>query len=67
MIGLIQRVAKAQVEINGADHCSIDQGIVILLGIEVEDSLDIVDRMIHKVINYRIFSDENQKRMQRNI
>ena len=61
MIGLIQRVAKAEVQINGANHCSIDQGIVILLGIEVEDSLDIVDRMINKVINYRIFSDENKK------
>ncbi|ASK78188.1 D-tyrosyl-tRNA(Tyr) deacylase [Paraphotobacterium marinum] len=61
MIGLIQRVAKAEVQINGANHCSIDQGIVILLGIEVEDSIDTVDRMIHKIINYRIFSDENKK------
>lgn len=65
MKGLIQRVSHAQVsvatdrdrEITG----KIDQGLLLLLGVEKGDSEELVDKLLHKVLNYRIFSDEQGK------
>ena len=61
MYGLIQRVSSASVIIEEKVHGQIDQGILLLLGIEKTDSQESADKLLHKVLNYRIFSDANLK------
>jgi D-tyrosyl-tRNA(Tyr) deacylase len=61
MIGLIQRVSSAKVEVNESVVGSIGQGILLLLGVEKSDSQEQIEKLARKVINYRIFSDENGK------
>ncbi len=61
MKGLIQRVSRAAVEVDGQTIGAIDQGILLLLGVEKTDTTNVADKLLHKVINYRIFSDEAGK------
>ncbi len=61
MIGLIQRVTHADVEVAGNQIAKIDHGILLLLGIEKEDAEQNAKDLLSKVINFRIFEDENQK------
>jgi D-aminoacyl-tRNA deacylase len=61
MQGLIQRVKHAKVEINNQVVGEISQGILLLLGVEKHDDTDTADKLLHKVSNYRIFTDENDK------
>jgi D-tyrosyl-tRNA(Tyr) deacylase len=61
MKGLIQRVSSASVLVGGNCVGEINQGILILLGVEKEDDRTKADKLLDKVINYRIFSDESDK------
>ena len=61
MQGLIQRVKHAKVEINDHVVGEISQGILLLLGVEKHDDTQTADKLLHKVSNYRIFTDENDK------
>jgi len=61
MKALIQRVAQARVEVSGEVKGEIQQGILLLLGIEKTDTQDIALKLLNKVLNYRIFSDENER------
>ena len=61
MYGLIQRVSSAAVTIEHQVRGQIDQGILLLLGIEKTDSQETADKLLHKVLNYRIFADSNDK------
>lgn len=61
MIGLIQRVSEAQVKVDNAIVGSIKQGLLLLLGVEREDSEAEVDKLLKKVLNYRVFSDDEGK------
>lgn len=61
MIGLIQRVKRAKVSVETVVIGEIDHGILLLLGIEKNDSNDSVERLAKKVANLRIFEDENAK------
>jgi D-tyrosyl-tRNA(Tyr) deacylase len=61
MKALIQRVSQAKVEVGQSTVGEIDAGILLLLGVEKNDTIECVDRMLKKIINYRIFSDENGK------
>jgi D-tyrosyl-tRNA(Tyr) deacylase len=61
MLGLIQRVTQASVTVNDEITGSIQQGILLLLGIQKEDTELIANKLIEKVLAYRIFSDEQQK------
>lgn len=61
MQGLIQRVTHANVTVEQQVVGEIKQGIVLLLGVEKEDDESSADKLLHKVSNYRIFSDENNK------
>lgn len=61
MKALIQRVKHAKVEVAGEITGSIDQGILVLLGVEKEDTPDIADKLLKKILAYRIFSDEDGK------
>ena len=61
MIGLIQRVSYAKVEVSGDVIGSIDQGILLLLGVQKGDTSEHVKKLVRKVISCRIFSDEQGK------
>ncbi|KZX84189.1 D-tyrosyl-tRNA(Tyr) deacylase [Oleiphilus sp. HI0009] len=59
MKALIQRVKNASVEVNGQIVGAIDEGILLLLGVEKDDDQLVSDRMLKKILAYRIFDDEN--------
>jgi len=61
MIALIQRVSKADVQVNGKVISEIKQGIVVFLGIEKEDSKKDIDYIVKKIVNLRIFEDAQGK------
>lgn len=54
---VIQRVKKAEVDVEGKTVGSIDQGLVVLLGIEMADSLEDAIWIVKKITQLRIFSD----------
>ncbi|GAB4155808.1 MAG: D-aminoacyl-tRNA deacylase [Winogradskyella sp.] len=56
---VIQRVSKASVVINDNEVASIGKGLLILLGIVDEDTQDDIDWLCKKVVNLRVFPDEN--------
>ena len=58
---LIQRVSKADVKVENKTVGEINKGIVVLIGIGGEDTKQKADEMIRKLINLRIFEDENEK------
>ncbi len=58
MLGLIQRVSSASVAIENRLQGNIDQGILLLLGVEKNDDQDNADQLLKKILNYRIFNDE---------
>ena len=58
---LIQRVKNASVTIDGKLFSSINQGLLALVGIEKGDTIEAVQKLAKKVVNLRIFSDENYK------
>jgi D-tyrosyl-tRNA(Tyr) deacylase len=58
---VIQRVNKASVSIDGAIVGQIEQGLLVLLGIELDDTQKDADYLLQKLINLRIFSDADGK------
>lgn len=58
---LIQRVQKASVTVDHHTIGAIDQGFLVLVGVSNTDTKAIADKMIHKLLNLRIFGDENGK------
>ena len=61
MKGLIQRVKNASVSVDGEISGAIDQGILLLLGIEKNDSELQADKLLDKLLAYRIFADADNK------
>jgi len=61
MKALIQRVRQARVEVAGEVVGAIDQGLLVLVGVEREDDHARADKLLHKLLNYRVFSDEQGK------
>jgi D-tyrosyl-tRNA(Tyr) deacylase len=60
MIAVIQRVSEASVKIEGAIKAEIGTGLMILLGIEEADDEEDIAWLSKKIINLRIFPDENE-------
>lgn len=61
MIGLIQRVKWAKVEVKEQIIGEIQHGLLVLLGVEKDDDESKADKLLEKVLNYRVFSDEQGK------
>lgn len=61
MLGLLQRVTQASVTVNGEITGEIQQGILVLLGIQKNDTEETANKLIDKILAYRMFSDENKK------
>ena len=58
MLGLIQRVSSAEVVIDGRVEGRIGRGLLLLLGIEKEDTENEARKLLSKVVNYRVFGDD---------
>ena len=61
MKALIQRVTHASVAVDGECTGAIDQGILVLLGVEKTDDRSKADKLLKKILGYRIFSDDEGK------
>lgn len=58
---VLQRVASASVQIDDKLVANINAGLLILLGITTEDTQEDINWLVKKIVNLRIFSDENNK------
>lgn len=58
---VIQRVTEASVKVDGKVCGAIDHGLVVLIGIGHEDTKEDADKYLKKLVNLRIFSDEDDK------
>ena len=61
MKALIQRVTSSSVEVDGTNVGQINKGLLVFIGIEKLDELSHADKMINKILSYRVFSDANDK------
>jgi len=52
---LIQRVSSAHVEVEGEIAGEIDKGLLVFVGIEKNDDRLIADKMVNKILSYRVF------------
>lgn len=58
---VLQRSKASKVTIDGKVNGKIDKGYVVLVGFTDGDNTEIVDKMIKKIVNLRVFEDENEK------
>lgn len=58
---VIQRVINSKVTIDGVVKGQIDKGLMVLIGIGKEDDKSVADKMVQKLVNMRIFEDEEGK------
>ena len=61
MKALIQRVKRASVTIEGELFSAINSGILVFLGVEKGDEKENAEKLAQKIVNLRIFEDENEK------
>lgn len=61
MIALLQRVVESKVVVDGKTISSIDQGLMVLLGVEKNDDRTTVDKLLRRILKYRVFSDAEDK------
>ena len=66
MKALLQRVSQASVTIDDAEVARIANGLLVLVGIEPNDTQQSAEKMLHKLLNYRVFADE-QGRMNKSL
>lgn len=66
MKALLQRVSQASVSIDGVEVARIGAGLLVLVGIEPDDNQQSLEKMLHKLLNYRVFADE-QERMNKSL
>ena len=58
---VIQRVISSSLYIEGSLISQIKQGLVVLIGISKSDSENVIDKLVKKLLNLRVFEDENSK------
>ena len=61
MIALLQRVSKAQVDIDGETVGSIGRGLLVLVGVRPADDERSAQRLLQRLVQYRVFADEAGK------
>jgi D-tyrosyl-tRNA(Tyr) deacylase len=59
MIGLLQRVGRAAVDIDGQRVGEIGHGLLVLVGVERGDGAPEADRLLDRLLGYRVFADEH--------
>ena len=58
---VIQRVTSASVSVDGSTVGSIDKGLLVLVGVEADDTDEMLPKFVNKMLKLRIFEDENGK------
>ncbi|MBI3956709.1 MAG: D-tyrosyl-tRNA(Tyr) deacylase [Candidatus Kerfeldbacteria bacterium] len=61
MKAVVQRVNRASVRVDGQERGTIDHGLVVLLGVAVDDTQQDAARLVDQILKLRIFSDEHGK------
>ena len=61
MIGLLQRVSRARVEADQQVVAAIGTGLVVFIGVEKPDNEASADRLLQRLLGYRVFPDDNGK------
>jgi D-tyrosyl-tRNA(Tyr) deacylase len=61
MIAVLQRIKKGSVDVEGKQIASVENGLCILLGVGVGDGEEDARVLVEKIVNLRIFTDENDK------
>ena len=61
MRAVVQRVSSARVEVAGRVAGAIDTGLLVLLGVHREDTMEDVTRLADKIVHLRVFEDEQGK------
>lgn len=61
MIGLLQRVAQASVIVDGEVVGAIERGLMVLVGVEQNDTEAQADRLLQRLLGYRVFPDADDK------
>jgi D-tyrosyl-tRNA(Tyr) deacylase len=61
MKALIQRVSHSKVEVNNQTIGEINQGLLVFIGIEKNDEKPQIDKMIKRLLSYRVFYDNDKK------
>jgi len=61
MIGLLQRVSEARVTVDGEIIGAIERGLMVLVGVERGDSEVEADRLLKRLLGYRVFADSDDK------
>ncbi len=61
MRALLQRVSRSSVSVGANVVGEIDQGLLVLLGVQQNDTHELADKLLDKVFSYRIFNDDQQK------
>jgi len=61
LITLLQRVSEARVEVDAATIGTIDQGILVLVGVQAPDDESTAKGFVDRLLNYRVFSDADGK------
>ncbi|XP_043477677.1 D-aminoacyl-tRNA deacylase 1 [Leptopilina heterotoma] len=67
MKAIIQRVAKASVSVNGEIISSIENGLCVLIGIKRDDTLNDMEYIVKKILNTKIFNNEDGKKWSANV
>jgi D-tyrosyl-tRNA(Tyr) deacylase len=57
----MQRVSEASVEVGGQSIAQIDQGLMVLVGVQADDDDSIARQFVTRLLNYRVFSDADGK------
>ena len=61
MIGLLQRVSSASVTVDGERIAQIGHGLMVLVGVEKMDSRELAEKLVKKLLEYRVFADDDGK------
>ena len=61
MIALLQRVSNAYVQVAGETLGAIEQGLMVLIGVERGDTEREADRLLERLLTYRVFTDANDR------
>lgn len=61
MIGLLQRVSRAHVEVSGETIGSIERGLLVFVGVQREDTTARAERLLERLLGYRVFPDADDR------
>ena len=61
MIGLLQRVSRARVEVSGETVGAIGRGLLVLVAVQPDDTQARADRLLERILGYRVFPDADDR------